>query len=465
MTRILIVDDDTILCTMLAEQLQRKGYATGSAHTLEQGLSFVQGDSWDVVLLDVQMPDGNGLDALPDFIASPSQPEVIIITGQGAVDGAEKAIVSGAWSYIEKPQVIRDLTLHLTRALQYRAEKQRTRVQPVALKRSNIIGDSPAISRCYDDLAKASRSTVNVLLNGETGTGKEVFARAIHENSERASRNFVVVDCAALPANLMENALFGHVKGAFTGADRAQDGLIKHAHGGTLFLDEVGELSLEMQKTFLRVLQEHSCRPLGSDRENKSDFRLVSATNCDLEEMVAQGRFRKDLLYRLKGMVITLPPLRERKEDIRPLVHYWLGKLCKRYDRETKGMSPEFVEALFSYDWPGNIRELFQTLEQVFAGAIDVPTLFCIHLPREFRVRMARDGIRVEEKRRRGIRCTFSEEHFPSWRDFKAQVEEQYLQRLMRECDENVQKACRVSGLSRARLYQLLGKVRKQEKE
>ncbi len=457
-SKILIVDDDPVLCSMLVEHLQRKGYEAKSECSLKQGLTEVGTNAWDVVLLDVQMPDGNGLDAIPDFIKSDSRPELIIVTGHGAPDGAEKAILSGAWSYIEKPHVIRDLPLHLTRALQYRQEKQRITSTPVALKRNTIVGNSPAINRCLDDLAGAAVSDVNVLLTGETGTGKEIFARAIHENSNRARHNFVVVDCASLPESLMESALFGHVRGAFTGANKAQDGLIKHADGGTLFLDEVGELPPSMQKTFLRVLQEHSYRPLGESIEISSDFRLVAATHRDIEQMANQGSFRKDLLYRLKGLTMPLPPLRDRKEDISDLVQHCATRLCKRYDLDSKGMAPDFIEGLAAYNWPGNIRELFQTIEQIFSRAVDAPTLFSIHLPQSFRIRMAKAGMQNESNSKSGKQSNVNCNKVMPWRDFKSLIEKDYIEQLIKESKEDIKTACRISGLSRARLYQLFKK-------
>jgi len=456
--RILIIDDDPAICTMLANKLGRDGYEVEAVRTLKQGMIMVEDGSWDVVLLDVQMPDGNGLEYLSRFVNSPSKPEVIIVTGDGALDGAKRAIQGGAWTYIEKPRVIRDLPLHLTRALQYREEKQRTSITPLVLKRKNIIGESEVMHRCYDDVAKAAASDVNVLITGETGTGKEVFAHAIHENSLRAKRDFVVVDCASLPESLIESALFGHVKGAFTDADMARDGLVKHADEGTLFLDEVGELPPTMQKAFLRVLQERCYRPVGAGKEVHSDFRLISATNRNLDEMVARGTFRNDLLYRLKGLSLRLPPLHEHKEDIQDLVLFCMTQLCQRYGQETKGMASDFVEALVAYDWPGNVRELFQTIEQVYARAVNAPTLFCVHLPDVFRVRMARAGMQIEDKDEVELKSAEPYQNVPPWREYKAAVEKDYVIRLMQVSEDNVSAACHLSGISRARLYQLLHK-------
>ncbi len=424
------------------------------------GLAAVENDNWDIVLLDVHMPDGNGLENLPQFVQAKSAPEVIMVTGYGALDGAEQAITSGAWSYIEKPNVLRELPLHLTRALQYRKEKQRVKSIPVALKRKQIIGESAAIWRCLDELAKAAASDVNTLISGETGTGKEVFAKTIHENSSRASHNFVVVDCASLPENLIENALFGHIKGSFTGADRDKSGLIQHADKGTLFLDEVGELPPAMQKTFLRVLQERNYRPIGGAKERHSDFRLIAATNRNLEEMVADGSFRQDLLFRLNGLHMHLPPLAKRKEDIKKLATHFITKLCERYKKQSKGIAPDFIEALIAHDWPGNVRELSQTMEHVFAGALEAPTLFSIHLPPDFRIRLAKSNSveHIPENREDKNGPAQPNSSLLPWREDKAQHEKQYLLRLLNKSNNTIQQACHLSGLSRSRLYQLLGK-------
>ncbi|MGB3224611.1 MAG: sigma-54 dependent transcriptional regulator, partial [Desulforhopalus sp.] len=331
MAKILIIDDDRVLAQMLFEQLEANGHDAAPAYTLAGGLALLEQELFDIVLLDVQLPDGNGLEYIPVITAFSSKPEVIIITGQGEADGAEKAVVSGAWSYIEKPYVIRELSLQLARVLQYRREKQKVTAIRVSLKRDAIIGSSPAIKKCLDQVARASSSDASVLVTGATGTGKELFARAIHENSNRADKNFVVVDCAALPETLIESTLFGHVKGAFTNADSSQDGLVKHAHGGTLFLDEVGELPLNIQKTFLRLLQEHEYRPVGSTKQQYSDFRVVAATNRNLKADVKEEKFRNDLLFRLQAYTIELPELNSRLEDVRELVLHFVAKLCQRY--------------------------------------------------------------------------------------------------------------------------------------
>jgi DNA-binding NtrC family response regulator len=238
---------------------------------------MASGGDYDLVLLDLQFPRGNGLDILPDIIQAPSRPEVIIITGSG-VQAAELAFRYGAWDYVQKPFLLEEISLPMSRALQYRQEKQSNR-PPVTLRRANIIGSSPAMNSCLEALALAAVSDASVLITGETGTGKELFARAIHENSRRADRNFMVVDCGALPETLMESILFGHEKGACTGADRQCIGLLEQAEGGTLFLDEIGDLPYPMQKSLLRAIQEKHIRPLGAKKEIPVDFRVVAATN------------------------------------------------------------------------------------------------------------------------------------------------------------------------------------------
>ena len=299
-----------------------------------------------------------------------------------------------------------------------------------------------------------------MLLSGETGTGKEVFAKTIHENSGQAGNSFVVVDCASLPESLLESALFGHVKGAFTGADTSVKGLIKQADQGTLFLDEVGELSMQMQKTFLRVLQEHTFRPVGSSREETSRFRLLAATNRDIESMVNEGTFREDLFYRLKGLAMHLPPLRDRKEDIEELVRFYLKKLCSRYGIPMKMVSPDFFDSLLQHNWPGNVRELFQVVEHVFAGCVETSTLFSIHLPPALRVQVARAAVTSESASAHTEPSEGSEVkgELPPWDTYKEEMEKNYFQRLMIRFKGDIRAACSFSGISKSKMYRLLKK-------
>jgi two-component system NtrC family response regulator len=401
---------------------------------------------------------------MPKIKASRTSPEIIMITGRGDPDEAELAIQSGAWDYLEKPATFETLKLPIIRALEYRAERK-SGLPPVILLRSSIIGDSPKMASSLELLAEAAGSNVNVLITGETGTGKELFAKAIHYNSSRAKRNFVVVDCTALPETLVESVLFGHERGAFTGADRSQEGLVKQADGGTLFLDEIGELPFLIQKRFLRVIQEHRFRPVGGRQEIESDFRLVAATNRDLESMVRQGRFREDLLFRLRTIIIGLPALRGIPEDIKKLTLFYMNDLCERFGIAPKGASPEFWDIVTEYKWPGNVRELIQAMEKALLSAKDEPILFPKHLPTYIRIHVARDFFPkkpvipgVPEIRSGAPKAP------PQLKAIRkaavSEAEQKYLKDLISFAGGDNNKACRISGLSRSRFYTLLRKYR-----
>ena len=463
MAKILIIDDDEMMCTTLSTLVERRGHAATSSLTLKEGIPLAAEGQFDVVFLDVKMPDGNGLDALQTIEASPSNPEVIIMTGFGDPNGAELAIKCGAWDYIEKGFSIKEITLSLERALQYRKEKLEALLKrkPVQLKRDHIIGNSPALNHCLDLVAQAAESDANVFISGETGTGKELFARAVYENSLRSKENFVVVDCTSLPETLVESLLFGHEKGSFTGADRAQSGLVRQADRGTLFLDEVGELPMTLQKSFLRVLQEHRFRPVGSNKEVESNFRLIAATNRDLDAMVERGEFRSDLLFRLRTFMIDLPPLRERGEDIAELARYHIDSFCGQYRIPSKGFSPEFLDTLIHYPWPGNVREFVNTLERSLTTARFDQTLYPKHLPSHIRVQVRRAEMEggASGSSQSSSRPVRSLPKLQEYRDkIYAQAEKEYLEELMILTEKNIADACRISGLSQSRLYALLKK-------
>ncbi|MDR3567968.1 MAG: sigma-54 dependent transcriptional regulator [Syntrophobacteraceae bacterium] len=464
MAGVLIIDDDEEMCYALSRMVGRLGHTPVCANSISGGLEEVRSGHIDVVFLDVRMPDGNGLEALPRIQSSPSSPEVIIITGFGDADGAEIAIKSGAWDYIEKGCSTREMSLPLLRALEYRKQKQSAREGAksiVALKRGGIIGSSSKLMDCLDFLAQAAASETSVLITGETGTGKELFARAIHSNSSRAKGPFVVVDCAALPETLVESVLFGHEKGAYTGAEKASEGLVGQAGLGTLFLDEVGELPPGTQKSFLRVLQEHRFRPVGSKKELGSDFRLVAATNRNMDKMAQEGHFRDDLLFRLKSFVIELPPLRERSEDIRELARHHIDRFCEKYGLTPKGFSPEFLEILKAHQWPGNIRELVNTLDRALAAARFESTLFPKHLPVDIRVQRARASVNHKVVLDEGLNRQ-AHQALPSLQEFREaasiQAEKNYLTELIGLCEGDIKEACRISGVSQSRLYALLQK-------
>ncbi|WP_419780224.1 sigma-54-dependent transcriptional regulator [Maridesulfovibrio sp.] len=473
MAHVLIVDDDKPTCRFLAELIQNIGHSADAAHSLAEGMRKGLSGEFDAVFLDVRLPDGNGLDLLPRLKELPIAPEVIIMTGQGDPDGVELAIRNGAWDYLQKPLSPKKILLPLKRVLQYRDNLAESRQTKTPAKRAGIVGESFALKKALNAMREAARSDAAVLITGETGTGKELFARALHENSPRSAKRFVTVDCAAIPENLIESTLFGHVKGAFTGADQPSSGLVREADGGTLFLDEIGELPLESQRKFLRVLQEKKFRPVGGKDEVYSDFRLVAATNQNLNEMAAQSTFRSDLLYRLQTMTIHLPPLRERLEDLELLAGHFNARIAERYRTEPKTISPEVLEIIKEHKWTGNIRELAGALESAFIGAMNEPHIFQHHLPERLRTAAIKSRLHATEQTPVNKYEEYAENPQstpleaernspPTYKDFKqealSRLECEYLHRVLVYTNWNISQACEVTGLGRSRLYSLLKK-------
>lgn len=475
MPKVLIIDDDHEVCETIESLVTRLSHDAVCAYTLEEGIDKLQENAIDVVFLDVRLPDGSGMDILPTLAACTDAPEVIILTGRGDPDGAELAIQQGVWDYLLKPSSVREITLTLGRALKYRDQKLGQAARQV-LDLSEMVGEGPAMKSVLRLTAQAAGTDSSVLITGETGTGKELMARTIHQNSARANESFVVVDCAALTESLVESTLFGHRKGAFTGAQADRTGLVRLADGGTLFLDEVGEMPLSLQKAFLRVLQERTFRPVGDAHEQSSNFRLLSATNKDLDTLVDRGEFRSDLLFRLKTFSMHLPPLRQRLEDLRSLSIFQVDKLCKQYGIPEKGFGSDFFTTLEGHDWPGNIRELFNILERAVIAAGEEKTLYSMHLPRDLRIKVARKQVRkftgsdvdlvtttkaVSEGVRKIGKSLFSEifeQPLPALREFKSMAEKVYLSELIRSCEGDAAKVLKISGLSRSHFYALLKK-------
>jgi len=462
MAHVLVIDDDQTICDSLSYIVTYLGHTVATACRLKEGVEMTSSQDFDVVFLDVYLPDGNGLNQLTTIRAASSNPEVIIITGLGDPEGAELAVKSGAWDYIQKPLSKSKVTLQIDRALEYR-EKKGVSKTPVSLKTKGLVGSSHQIKACLDLVGQTVQNNANVLITGETGTGKELFARAIHANSLRSNNNFVVVDCTVLPEKLAESVLFGHEKGAFTSADKTHTGLIKQADGGTLFLDEVGELPLSIQKTFLRVLQEQRFRPVGGDRELGSNFRLVAATNRDLDQLIQSGQFREDLLFRLRTFTIELPPLRNRSEDIKEIAIYHVAKICERHGIEDKDFSPEFFDMLVAFHWPGNVRELINTLEMAIAVEPLNPILFPKHLPNYIRAHIVSSLVIQETPLTENKNNDFQQsQKLPKLKELREQsiseLEKTYLRELMLLTSGDIKEACLISGLGRARLYELMKK-------
>ncbi|SDP39391.1 sigma-54-dependent transcriptional regulator [Desulforhopalus singaporensis] len=465
MSNVLIVDDDESMCQMLVDLVESLEHNAVYALTLTDGIRKARHGNFDIVLLDVNMPDGSGLKIIDQVREVATAPEVIIITGAGDADGAELAIRNGAWDYLQKPISLKKILLPLKRALQYRDSLEQPLKVPILFKREEIVGDSPKMTTCLQDVVNAASTSASVLITGETGTGKELISRAIHENSARAKNNFVVVDCANLSESLSASQLFGYKKGTFTGAETSSNGLIMYADRGTLFLDEVAELSLDLQKIFLRVLQERRYRPLGSKKEFASDFRLISATNKNLDHLVSKGLFRDDLLFRLRTLSIHVPPLRQRIEDIKKIILFHGLSIFSRYGLEVKGFSPDFLEVLCSYPWPGNVRELINALEfAIHKGAYE-PVLYPHHLPEHIRVHQVKSSVEQRAEVEGSGDQTQHQMNFPDFPKYKkfreavlVKAEKEYFRDLMQLTRGDIKTACRLTGLGRTRLYALLKK-------
>jgi two-component system response regulator AtoC len=367
---ILVIDDEAALRHMLRLVLERAGYAVSEAVSGRDGLDRLQTTEFDLILCDIRMPELDGLTFLKEKAARHLAGTVIMMSAYGTIDTAVECMKHGAYDYISKPFRPDEILLAVRKA-EERLQLQRENVQlHDDLRRSGrpqgiaaIVHRSAVMATIMETVRKAAAVPVSVLIAGETGTGKELIARALHAESPRRDRPFLAVNCSAIPATLLESELFGHAKGAFTGADKARTGLFGAADGGTLFLDEIGDLPLELQPKLLRVLQEGEVRRLGESLPRAVDVRVVAATAVDLRQAVAAGRFREDLYYRLAVVTIELPPLRRRPEDIAPLVEASLPLLATRLGRPVPVLEPAALAALQSHPWPGNVRELLNVLE------------------------------------------------------------------------------------------------------
>ena len=384
--RVLVVEDDAALAALVVRVLTAEGYEASWARTVAGALEALAGRLHDVVLLDIRLPDGNGVEVLRRIKERDAGVEVVILTGHPDVTTAVEALKLGAFDYLSKPV---DLAA-LARTVAQIVERSRLREEVRSLRSRlgerlaarELVAASPAMREVKATLVAVAPTASSVLIEGETGTGKEVVAAAIHRLSPRREKPFLPINCGAIPAELLESELFGHVRGAFSGAVSDTQGLFRAAEGGTVFLDEIAELPPQLQVRLLRVLQERQVRPVGSTKSFPIDCRVVAATNRPLEEAVRTGLLRSDLYYRLNVVKVVLPPLRERREDIPALVAHFLRDLNERFGRRVKGVSAEAMEALFAYDFPGNVRELEHLLERALAlgareeiGLDDLPDL------------------------------------------------------------------------------------------
>ncbi len=369
--RILVVDDERSMQEFLEIFFRSEGYEVVTAGDVQSALLHLEGNDFDVVVSDIQMPDGTGIDLLEAVREGSPETVVIMITAFASTETAIAAMKQGAYDYITKPFKVDEIRVVIEKAL----EKQLLASENKRLKSElrdqvrdrSIVGNSPAMQPIFEMIARVANTKANVLITGESGTGKELVARGIHEGGDRAGKAFIVINCAAIPENLLESELFGHVKGAFTGAIQTRAGLFEAADGGTLFLDEVGDLPASLQVKLLRVIQEKTFRPVGGTADQKSDVRILAATNHNLTEEVRKGRFREDLFYRLNVIEICVPPLRDRPDDIELLVGHFIEKYSAELDGKVLDCSDEVMRKLLQYRFPGNVRELENVVERAVA--------------------------------------------------------------------------------------------------
>jgi DNA-binding NtrC family response regulator len=444
--RILVVDDDQSMCDLLEASLSRLGYEVETRTSARDALELVAAVEFDVVLTDLDMADLGGLDLCERVMGTRPDVPVIVVTAHGSLEAAIGAMRVGAYDFLTKPVDSKLLAIGVARSVQHRklkSELQRLRLQvsdgePLL---EGFIGDSASMRRVYDLVHRVGASDASVLVHGETGTGKELIAKAIHDRSARKTGPFVAINCAAVPATLLESELFGHAKGAFTDARSARQGLFQQASGGTLFLDEIGEMPLEIQPKLLRALQEKRVRPVGSNNEIPFDARLVAATNRNLEDEVYEKRFREDLFYRINVVKIDLPPLRERGADVLALARFFLDRAAARAGAKPLTLSTPAAEKLMSYAWPGNVRELENCMERVVA--------------------LARfDHVTVEDLPEK-IRAYRAERFVVSADDTDEivtidELERRYIMRVLSLLGGNKSRAAQLLGLDRRTLYRKL---------
>jgi DNA-binding NtrC family response regulator len=380
--KVLIVDDEPVVREVLRTVLARAGYETAEAATAGEGLALFSDPGVDLVLLDLMLPDRPGLSLLPELREKRPDVPVVVVTAYSSVETAIVAMKEGAFHYVPKPFRNEEVVHLVGRALEKRTLVAENRALKARLGGPDdfpeMVGRSAAMARVFQTIRQAAPARSTVLVTGESGTGKELVARALHRLSQRASGPFVTVHSGALPPDLLESNLFGHVKGAFTGAVAEKKGLFKVADGGTIFFDEIGTVPIDTQAKLLRVLQEREFLPVGAVEPIRSDVRVVAATNADLGRLVEEGKFREDLFYRLCVITIGLPPLRERKEDVPLLVEALVARAARENGRPAPAVTPEALKALLDHDWPGNVRELENVLERAVVlgpGVVDVDQL------------------------------------------------------------------------------------------
>jgi two-component system response regulator GlrR len=440
--KILLVDDDPNLIELVKMRLESAGYDVTAALKEEDAIGAVKAEPVDLCLFDLMLENQDGISLMENVHAITPDVPAIILTAHGTIGTAVEAMRKGAYSYLTKPFEPGDLLLQIERALEHRRLNcEIKRLKGLLEERfdfANIVARSVKMRSVLDVVTRIAKLDSTVHIQGESGTGKELIAKAIHLASGRKDQNFVALNCAALPETLLESELFGHEKGAFTGAIKTTRGLFTQAHGGTLFLDEIGDMPLATQSKLLRVLQERQFYPVGSEVPIEVDVRVIVATNKDLEEQVRKGVFRDDLFYRIHVIPIYLPALRERKEDILPLAEHFLKKCGVLMKKEVKAIAPEALRKMMLYDWPGNVRELENTIE--------------------YAVAMTQKDVITEDYVLQTKMTSVSDETIRPLKDARDAFERKYLAQVLALTEGNVSQAAKLAGKYRADFYDLLKK-------
>jgi two-component system response regulator HydG len=444
--RVLAVDDEQETCDLLKLSLEREGFEVTTCTSAEAALELVGAVDFDLVITDLSMPEMGGLELCERVLGTRPNVPVVVITGQGSLETAIGAMRVGAYDFITKPVDPKLLAVAVTRAIQHKGlsdevKRLRTEVSIENISIPSVVGSSASMRRVFTLVQRVADSEAGVLIHGETGTGKELVARAIHDRGKRKDGPFVAINCAAVPASLIESELFGHERGAFTDAKVQRTGLFVQADGGTLFLDEIGELPLEVQPKLLRALQERKVRPVGSNREIPFDARVIAATNRVLEDEVYERRFREDLFYRINVVKIDVPPLRERGGDVLHLARHFLRIYAERHGKHEIDLSPAAAEKLISYSWPGNVREL----ENCIDGAVA--------LARSARIEI--DDLPEKVKSFRPERFVVSANQ-PEEIVTIDELERRYILRVLSLVGGNKSRAAQVLGFDRRTLYRKL---------
>jgi two-component system response regulator GlrR len=455
--KILVVDDDKNLLELAKTRLAAANYGVTVALGQEEALAAVNNESFDLAIVDLRLADEDGITLMEKLHALfPGMP-VIILTGHASVEGAVDAMKRGAYTYLTKPFDPRELILQIGRALESCKLASENQMLKGMLKEkydfANIVAKSDKMQRVLEAVSRIAKTDSTVYIHGESGTGKELIAKAIHLASPRKDKPFVAINCAAIPETLLESELFGHEKGAFTGAVRSTKGLFTQANEGTLFLDEIGDMPLSIQVKLLRALEERQFYPVGGEKPVQVDVRVVVATKKDLVEEVKKGQFREDLFYRIHVIPIVLPPLKDRIEDIPYLVDHLLKKISQQMKRDVKGLTPKAMEKLMQHDWPGNVRELENTLEYaVTMTQRDVVTDDLVLQTKVSTGAVATTGDTIQAQ------LLPTNGSFKTLKEARSEFERAYLVRLLHSCNGKATRAAEIAGKYRADFYDLLKK-------